>query len=206
MTRSTERPAVTTPSTTDLDDATALRHQPADQLAPALTREPTVTRTGITVGGQEPFDALTLYLAGALPGFCRLEVDPDGNNGVLNPPPGYWPDAAIVRGTSLARLVTERIGDGDDGKGRYEFVVHGHSTQGRLAAQEMAEQARHWHLNHRGALCPRIAAHPAAGCAPAGTDHVPHVFAKKHTRITVSWPIVPGSAALLLDPGTCQAR
>jgi protein-L-isoaspartate(D-aspartate) O-methyltransferase len=75
------------------EDGTPL---PVDQLAPALTRKPTVTRTNITVGGQEPFDALTLYLAGALPGFCRLEVD--GDNGVLNPPPKHWPGAAISAG------------------------------------------------------------------------------------------------------------
>ncbi|MGW8989098.1 methyltransferase, FxLD system [Streptomyces zhihengii] len=71
-----------------------------DQLAPAPTHEPTVTRTHITVGGQEPFDLLTLYLAGALPGFCRLEADPDGDHQVLNPPPPHWP-AAIVRGAPL---------------------------------------------------------------------------------------------------------
>ncbi|MFE0788814.1 methyltransferase, FxLD system [Streptomyces mutabilis] len=83
------------------EDGTPL---PVDQLAPALNREPAVTRTSITVGRQEPFDALMLYLAGALPGFCRLEVDPDVNSGVLNPPPRHWPGAAIVRGASLARL------------------------------------------------------------------------------------------------------
>ncbi|WP_327290470.1 methyltransferase, FxLD system [Streptomyces sp. NBC_01198] len=184
------------------EDGTPL---PVDQLAPALTREPTVTRTHITVGGQEPFDTLTLHLAGALPGFCRLSVDPDADNGILNPPPRHWPGAAIVRGASLARLATERIGDGTDGKGLYEFVVHGHGTQGHLAAQEMAEQVEHWHRNHRSARCPLITARPAAGCAPAGTDHEPHVFAKKHTRITVDWPIVPGSAALLTDSGSCGA-
>ncbi|MEV5046934.1 methyltransferase, FxLD system [Streptomyces griseoincarnatus] len=164
-----------------------------DQLAPALAYEPTVTRTNITVRGQEPFDALTLYLAGALPGFCRLEVDPDGDSQVLHPPPQHWPGAAIVRGASLARLVTERIGDGDDGKGMYEFVVHGYGDQGHVAAQEMAEQVEHWQRNHRGARCPLITARPAADCVPASRDHEPHVFAKKHTRITVDWPIVPSS-------------
>lgn len=185
------------------EDGTPL---PVDQLASALTRKPTVTRTHVTVGGQEPFDALTLYLAGALPGFCRLEVDPDGDNGVLNPPPRHWPGAAIVRGASLARLATERIGDGDDGKGLYRFVVHGHGAQGHVAAQEMAEQVEHWQRNHRGARCPLITARPTADCAPAGTDHEPHVFAKKHTRITVDWPIVPSSASLLTNPGSCSAR
>ncbi|MFE5162671.1 methyltransferase, FxLD system [Streptomyces sp. NPDC056697] len=170
------------------EDGTPL---PVDQLAPALTHEPVVAHTHVTVGGQEPFDALTLYLAGALPGFCRLAVDPDGHNGALNPPPKHWPGAAIVRGTSLARLATERISDGDDGNGLHEFVVHGYGAQGRLAAQEMAEQVRHWQRNHRGARCPHITARPAVGCAPAGTDHEPHVFAKKHARITVDWSIVP---------------
>ncbi|RPK92320.1 methyltransferase, FxLD system [Streptomyces sp. ADI98-10] len=162
-----------------------------DQLAPALTREPTVTRTNITVGGQEPFDLLTLYLAGALPGFCRLEADPDGDHQVLNPPPPHWPAAAIVRGTSLARLAHERIGDGDDGKGRYEFVVQGYGDHGHLAAREMAEHVESWQHNHRGARCPLITARPAAGHAPAGPVHEPHVFAKKRTRISVDWPIVP---------------
>lgn len=35
MTRTTERPAVIPPTATDLDDATALRHRLADQLAAA---------------------------------------------------------------------------------------------------------------------------------------------------------------------------
>ncbi|MFC9288832.1 methyltransferase, FxLD system [Streptomyces sp. NPDC057052] len=184
------------------EDGTPL---PVDQLAPALTREPTVTRTNITVGGQEPFDALSLYLAGALPGFCRLETDPDSDNKVLNPPPRHWPGAAIVRGASLARLATERIGDGDEGNGRYEFVVHGYGDHGHAAAQEMAKQVEHWHLNHRSVRCPLITARSAASPAPAGTAHEPHVFAKKHTRITVVWPIVPSSAALPTSPGNCDA-
>ncbi|MFF9044325.1 methyltransferase, FxLD system [Streptomyces parvulus] len=166
-----------------------------DQLTPALTREPTATRTGVTVGGQEPFDLLTLYLAGALPGFCRLDVDPDGDNEVRNPPPKHWPAAAIVRGTSLARLTHERIGDGDDGKGQYEFVVHGYGDQGRLAAQEMAEHVEHWQRNHRGSRCPLITVRPAADRAPEAGGHEPHVFAKKHTRITVDWPVVSNPAS-----------
>ncbi|MFF6852191.1 methyltransferase, FxLD system [Streptomyces antimycoticus] len=179
------------------EDGTPL---PVDQLAPALTREPVVAHTQVIVRGQEPFDALTLYLAGALPGFCRLSVDPDGENGVLNPPPKHWPGAAIVRGTSLARLATERIGDGDDGNGLYEFVVHGYGPHGHLAAQEMAEQVLHWQRNHRAALCPRITVHPLAdGDDPASTADSAHVFVKRHTRVAIGWPIIPGTAALLTD-------
>ncbi|WP_406433076.1 methyltransferase, FxLD system [Streptomyces sp. NBC_01589] len=171
---------------------------PVDQLAPALTREPTVAHTHVTVGGQEPFDALNLYLAGALPGFCRLAVDPDDNNGVLNPPPKHWPGAAIVRGTSLARLATERISDGDDGNGLYEFVVHGYGPHGHLAAKEMAEQVQHWQLNHRAAICPRITIHPLDN-SPTPATGAPHVFVKKHTLVVIDWPTIPGTAALLTD-------
>ncbi|WGD39725.1 methyltransferase, FxLD system [Streptomyces cathayae] len=178
------------------EDGTPL---PVDQLEPALTREPVVAHTHVTVGGQEPFDALTLYLAGALPGFCRLSVDPDGNNGILNPPPRHWPGAAIVRGPSLARLATERISDGDDGNGLYELVVHGYGPHGHLAAQEMTEQVQHWQRNHRAALCPRITVHPLADGGPATVTDDPHVFVKKRTRVVIDWPIVPGTAALLTD-------
>jgi methyltransferase of FxLD system len=178
------------------EDGTPL---PVDQLAPALTREPSVAHTHVTVGGQEPFDALTLYLAGALTGFCRLSVDPDGDNGVLNPPPPQWPGAAIVRGASLARLATERIADGDDGNGVYELVVHGYGPHGRLAAQEMAEQVQHWQRNHRAALCPRITIHPLANGGPTPNTDDPHTFVKKHTRVAIDWPIIPGTAALLTD-------
>jgi hypothetical protein len=69
----------------------------------------------------------------------------------------------------------------------------------------MAEQVQHWQRNHRGARCPLITARPAVGRAPAGTVHEPHVFAKKHTRITVDWPIVPGSTALPTTCGRCDA-
>ncbi|MDX2404083.1 methyltransferase, FxLD system [Streptomyces microflavus] len=182
------------------EDGTPL---PVDQLTPALTRNPTVTRTGVTVGGQEPFDLLQLYLAGALPGFCRLETAPDSDHPLLNPPPPHWPAAAIVRGASLARLTHERISDGNDGKGQYEFVVHGYGDHGHRAAQEMAEHIAIWQRHHRSARCPLITARPAADHAPAAPVHDPHVFAKKHTHITVDWPIAPVTTAR--EPETANA-
>ncbi|MFG3136578.1 methyltransferase, FxLD system [Streptomyces sp. NPDC048211] len=171
--------------------------RPVDQLAPAFDTPPTTLRTHVTVGGQEPFDSLALYLAGALPGFCRLSVDPESGDSVISPPPPHWPGAAIVRGTSLARLATERIGDGDDGGGRYEFVVHAYGAAGGFAAAEMAEQVQHWQRNHRAAPCPRVTVRPPT--AASNEEVGPHVFRKKHTVITIDWPVIPGTAALLTD-------
>ncbi|MEV5433054.1 methyltransferase, FxLD system [Streptomyces sp. NPDC052701] len=169
---------------------------PVDQLAPAFDKAPCTVRTGVTVGGEEPFDSLTLYLAGVLPGFCRLSVDPDRRTGVTSPPPPHWPGAAIVRGTSLARPAHERIGDGDHGRGVHEFVMHGYGPAGDLAAAEMAQHVQHWQRNHRAAPCPRITVQPKDATGPTGADtDGPHVFHKKHTRIKIDWPVVPGAAA-----------
>ncbi|MFD5583328.1 methyltransferase, FxLD system [Streptomyces sp. NPDC127063] len=172
---------------------------PVDQLAPAFDKAPFSVRTHVTVGGEEPFDPLTLYLAGALPGFCRLSVDPDGHTGLMSPPPPHWPGAAIVRGTSLARLAHERIGDGESGKGVYEFVIHGYGPGGHLVATEMAEHVQHWQRNHRAAPCPHITVQPKDATGPTSTytDGL-HVFHKKHTRIKIDWPVVPGKAAASL--------
>ncbi|MGW4086423.1 methyltransferase, FxLD system [Streptomyces sp. NPDC004822] len=173
------------------EDATPMS---VDQLSPAFDRAPSTVRTHVTVRGEEPFDSLTLYLAGALPGFCRLSVDPDHHTGLISPPPPHWPGAAMVRGTSLARLAHERIGD-DDG-GLYEFVIHGYGPSGHLAATEMAERVQHWQRNHRAGLYPRITVQPKDATEPTGasSDGL-HVFHKNHTRIKIDWTVVPEEAA-----------
>ncbi|MGW6154319.1 methyltransferase, FxLD system [Streptomyces sp. NPDC055144] len=171
--------------------------QPVDQLAGAFDHTPQQVRTNVAVGSEEPFDDLTLYLSGALPGFCRLSVDPDQHSGVLDPPPPRWPGAAIVRGTALARLVTDRIGDDERGKGVYEFVIHGYGPGGRRAATEMAEQVLHWQRNHRAAACPKITAEPHTTVSP--TDSAAHRVNKEHVRLSIGWPIIPGTAALLTN-------
>ncbi|MFD9903544.1 methyltransferase, FxLD system [Streptomyces sp. NPDC059063] len=184
--------------------------QPVEQLAAAFDRPRTEVRTHVTARGEESCDALTLYLAGALLGFCRLSLAPDHDTGVIDPPPRRtWPAAAIVRGASLARLAHKRIGDGEHGQAVHEFVVHGYGPAGLRAATEMAEHVRHWQRNHRAAAGPHITVRPRASATPgsmAGTAHLipnvtgtAHLIQKKHTRLALDWPIVPGTAALLTD-------
>jgi methyltransferase of FxLD system len=176
--------------------------QPVDRLASAFDRPRTEVRTNVTVGGEEPFDSLNLYLAGALPGFCRLAIDPDHDTGIIcPPPPRTWPAAAIVRGNSLARLAHDRIGDDERGKGVYEFVIHGYGPAGRQAATEMGEQVRHWQRNHRAATCPHITVRPrtAESADPCAAHIAAHIIEKKYTRLAIRWPVVPGTAALLTD-------
>ncbi|MER6735852.1 methyltransferase, FxLD system [Streptomyces puniciscabiei] len=176
------------------------RPTPVDQLAPAFDMAPSTVRTHVTVQGEEPFDSLTLYVAGALPGFCRLCVDPDHHTGLSSPPPPHWPGAAMVRGTSLARLAHERIGDAENGEGLYEFVIHGYGPAGHLAATEMAGHVQHWQRNHHAAPCPHVTVQPkdATGPTSAYTDGL-HVFHKKHTLIKIDWPIVLGYRTIGID-------
>ncbi|GAA2312641.1 hypothetical protein GCM10010234_66680 [Streptomyces hawaiiensis] len=69
--------------------------------------------------------------------------------------------ATIGRRASLARLATERISDGDDGKGLYELVVHGYGDQ------RTPRLRRRWpSRSSTGVRCSLITARPEAGCAP----------------------------------------
>ncbi|MFB6961393.1 methyltransferase domain-containing protein [Streptomyces sp. NPDC056309] len=166
-----------------------------DQLAPPLTASrPSPTPTSLS-GARNPSTSSRSTSPAPCPASAawkstptattrsstrRPGTGPPPRSSVEPPPPGWPPNASVTETTA---------------RGRYEFVVHGYGDQGHVATQEMAEQVEIWQRNHRGARYPLITASPAAGRAPAGPDHEPHVFAKKHTRITMEWPIVPGSTA-----------
>ncbi|MGW1185695.1 NUDIX domain-containing protein [Streptomyces drozdowiczii] len=128
-----------------------------DQRAPALTRRPTATRTNITVEGQAPFDLLTLYLAGALPGFCRLDAAPDGDHQVLNPPPPHWPAAAIVRRAPLPGSPTSASETARAGTSSSYRVT---ATTLTPAARKLAERVESRQRNHRDAPLSLSPHHP----------------------------------------------
>ncbi|MFM9370524.1 methyltransferase, FxLD system [Streptomyces sp. Da 82-17] len=175
--------------------------QPVEELAETFDGPSAQVRTHVTVGGQEPFDALTLYLAGALPGFCRFSVDPGHASGAIGrPPPPHWPGAAVVRGASLARLTTERVGEDRDG-GVHEFVVHGHGPDGRRTAEDMALHVQHWDRRHRTAGYPRITVRPRGDGVP--DPDAAHVFEKAHTRVVVDWSAAAPAPAP--DPASAPA-
>lgn len=156
---------------------------PADpSLLDNAVRTPrTETWTGVTVGRQEPFDTLQMYLATVLPGFCVMAVDPDLDTGLVAPSNKRF-SLATVDKDSFAYVTTRRTAD----EASVEFGVHAFGPGAPALAEAVAERVRTWNRERRGGPGPRI------GAYPAGTpdDQLPggRVIDKKHCRVVISWP------------------
>lgn len=147
-------------------------------------------RTGITVGNQEPFDRLQLWLATTLPGFCRLTLHTDLDTGVISPPPPpHWRALATIQDDSLARLAWVKIAE-DGEHHTYEFVVHGYGPAAKQLAALMTEQVRRFDRDHRAAGYPQIRAVPRSTAARRRPEG-PYVE-KGHVRLDFSWPTTTG--------------
>ncbi|MEU4113786.1 methyltransferase, FxLD system [Kitasatospora sp. NPDC028055] len=167
------------------DDTVALRvddGQKADSklLAQALQQPREEVWTGVSVGDQEPFDDLDLYLATTLPGFCLLMAHESAvEAGIVQARP--LGSSAVFSGGAFAYVVLRQL-DSDS----YEFGVFGHGPGAGLLVRQVADQVAAWDSKHRGGPGPVITAYPAA----TPDDQLPGalVIDKKHRRITVSWP------------------
>ncbi|WP_329359808.1 hypothetical protein [Streptomyces sp. NBC_01483] len=64
-------------------------------------------------------------------------------------------------------------------------------------------KVQHWQRPPRrplpAARCPHITIHPLDDNSPMPWTEDPHVFVKKHTRVAIDRPIIPGIVALLTD-------
>lgn len=152
-------------------------------LSAALTQPGTDVWTGVTVGQQEPFDDLELYLS-TLPGFCRLAATKAAfDKGIVD---ASWRTAspAIVDGDSFAYRMRPRPVDEDHTT--FEFGVRGHGPNGAEVAERYAEQIRTWSKLQRGGPGALFTVHPAG---TPDTD-LPDGFVidKPHTRVAISWP------------------
>ncbi|MFE2345721.1 methyltransferase, FxLD system [Kitasatospora cineracea] len=138
--------------------------------------------TGVTVGNQEPFDSLYLWLASSLPGFGLMSVDPELDTGTVTPA-NRMACPVIVEGGSLAYLALRRIGDGP---ATYEFGAHGFGPEGGPLAALINAEVRRWDHEHRTGDGPVFTAHPAG----TPDDRLPDglVIDKTHVRLTISWP------------------
>lgn len=147
--------------------------------------------SGAMIGRFEPWATAQMWLATALPGFCRVVVDRERSNGVISPPGRHSAAMATVSGDALAYVTTRGTDDPD----LVEFVVHafGPAPDARGLAEEVAEQLRIWARVHRGGPGPQLRVYPAS----TPDDQLPpgRVVDKKHCRITISWPQVPTAAS-----------
>lgn len=155
--------------------------QPADEelLAAALEHPLVETWSAVTVGDQEPFDDLDLFLASTSLGFCLLMAHESAvKAGVVKARP--WGSSAVFSGGAFAYVVLRQLA-----ADKHEFGVYGHGPDADRLVGHLAGQIREWDREHRGGPGPLICAYPA----DTPDDQLPEglVITKKHTKLTVSW-------------------
>ncbi|MGH3929943.1 MAG: hypothetical protein ACRDTF_08205 [Pseudonocardiaceae bacterium] len=138
--------------------------------------------SGATIGRFEPWATAQMWLATALPGFCRVVVDPKLNTGLISPPGRQSTAVAVVSGGSLAYVTTRGAVEETD----VEFGVHAFGPVAAELAEEVAEQLRVWGREHHGGPGPQFRIYPAG--TPDNQLPEGRVIDKKHSRVTISWP------------------
>lgn len=150
----------------------------------AALREPRTERwSGVTVGPQEPFDGLQLWLATQAAGFGVLwSARTEAARALVEPAtPPRTP--SFVDGGSLAYHALRGV---DPVTGSHEFGAYGHGPGGAALAERMAELIRAWDRDHRHGRPPVISVHPVdAHAARAWPGRA--VLRKRHTVVTIDW-------------------
>jgi len=154
-----------------------------------LTGAPDTARaeawSGVTTGRMESFDTLHLWLATALDGFCLLSVDPDRDTGLVSPQ-NRMACPAVVDAGSVGYLALRRLDEAT-----FEFGAHAFGPDAAALAAAVTEQIRIWDRDQRHGPGPgpgpRIVAYPAD--TPVEELAAGLVIAKRHVRITISWPL-----------------
>lgn len=140
--------------------------------------------SGVTVGQQEPFDNLELYLSTVMPGFCMLAAQQSAFDSGLVCASWRVASPAVVDGDSFAYRMRPRPVDED--RTMFEFGVRGHGPRGAELAARLVEHIRTWAKYQRGGQGARIEAYPAG--TPDSQLPEGFVIDKPHTRVTISWP------------------
>ncbi|MEV4557188.1 methyltransferase, FxLD system [Kitasatospora sp. NPDC049285] len=138
--------------------------------------------SGVTIGNQEPFDSLYLWLASSLPGFGLMSVDPELDTKTVAPA-NRMACPVIVDGGSLAYLALRKISEDPV---MFEFGAHGFGPEGGPLAALINTEVRTWHCDHRTSDGPVFTAQPIG----TPNDQLPDglVIDKTHVRLTISWP------------------
>ncbi|WP_198663422.1 methyltransferase, FxLD system [Jiangella endophytica] len=139
--------------------------------------------SGVTVGPQEPFDGLQLWLATQVPGSGRLR-SARADAALVGIEPATPPlTPAFVDGGSFAYHALRRV---DPASGWCEFGVHGHGPDAVPLAERVVELIRTWDRDHRYGRAPVISVHPAGSSvgrmAPGAV-----ILRKRHTVVTIDW-------------------
>ena len=136
--------------------------------------------SGVTIKHGVSFADLYLWLAGRLPGFCRLAAE-EGTE--LAQERKTWFPFAAARGDSFAYLSARPALEGAGA----EFGARAYGRHGQEAATAMVEQIQAWDEQARNRPEPTFAYWPT-GSAPAHLPKGVAVLNKTHGLVTISWP------------------
>ena len=150
------------------------------RLAGLLDTRRTEVWSDVTIGRQESFDTLQLWLATTMPGFCLLTAPPGPDSGLVDD--GHrWFNLAAVGNDSFAYLTSRPAVDG-----AVEFGVHGYGPDAAALAHELTIQLRRWNDDQRRNSGPRFQVWPRATSAAALPEGLS--IDKQHSRVTITWP------------------
>jgi protein-L-isoaspartate(D-aspartate) O-methyltransferase len=118
--------------------------QPA-ALAGVLDRPQTSVWSGLSVGGDEPFDGIWLRLTATEPGTCRITASAEAiDAGLLHRPAIPARSPALVDGGSLAYLTLRRLTPQGAPASRWELGAAAYGPAGAQLAWRLCVQVRAW--------------------------------------------------------------
>ncbi|WP_322769618.1 methyltransferase, FxLD system [Frankia sp. Cr1] len=140
--------------------------------------------SGLTIPDQVDFADLHLWLAGFLPGFCRVEAGqgtPMAAEGVCK----TWFPFGGVLGDSFCVMELRETGVRG---AEYEFGARGYGPHAAEAAEALVAQIKDWDRHGRAIPGDAFAYWPA-GTTITALDSAPTgMFHKAHGTATITWP------------------
>lgn len=154
-------------------------------LAGALATELVTEWSGVRIGNAVPFADLHLWLAGFLPGFCRVAASEGTALHAEGVGKGWFPYGAASL-DSFSYLASRKL-DGT-GPAEFEFGAKAYGPHARSAAGELITQIRAWDDHGRDLGDDAFAFWPAGTVLPP-PPAATAVFPKLHGTVTVSWSL-----------------
>ncbi|MGW0827742.1 methyltransferase, FxLD system [Streptomyces sp. NPDC002845] len=164
-----------------------------ERLREAMAQPHAEVWSKVTIGGMEPFDNLDLWLATVLPDFALLTATVAARDKGLVPSASPMGIPTLIDGGSFSYRTVRPLGDEWT---TFEFGAYGHGPHAQKDAERLVELIQTWDREHRRHRA-RFEVHPLTGDSVTGdtatgvvSPDTPAelVVAKRHTRVTVSWP------------------
>ncbi len=137
--------------------------------------------SGVSVGGEEPFDGVWLRMSATDPATCRIEAKSEAVKSGLCTPAIPSRSPALAEGGSLAYFLFRR--QEGQSPARFELGATGHGPAGQDLADRLCGHIRAWGQDRTAQ--PHITVYPADATTPVDAGHV---ITKRDSRLVFTWP------------------